>query len=281
MDGNLPDDLRDAEVIDMTPVTTLPRVGPDDPKIAAYAQCMPSHLPLWFEATRADLGGRRFAAVVTEACAVNFYKLRPWTETHRDPEEDASFAITGMVEHGDRVIGMSASCAVYLDSDFSVEEVTFYTSPSGAGEDLCRLTDDERHDTLLNGRWDELHEMTKERIAGDHLAIHDAVIPTLQALSLLAHGIAVLEDRGVSRNRANRRHSRLRTRRRGPVKTMRLHAPTGQTKSDRRQSLHWRAEHWAPADRGALGRFVDKGTGQEELVWHPGRWVGDPAIEGS
>jgi hypothetical protein len=271
MGGDIPALMRAAEVIDMTPIMALPRIDWDDRKISAYAQCMPSDMPLWFESS---FLGARLASIVAQVDGYPFWHWEPLAETSREIE-DASYCIIGMAEQDGRLI-TGAPCAVYLDSDFNVDEVTFYRSPSGPVEDLVRLDDAERSLMLRTGQWDTLREMTQERIAADRALMHAAVIPTLQALSLLAHGIATLDDRPASRNRAKRRSQRRSNR--GSVRTMRLHAPTGQTEADRRQSLHWRAEHWAPADRGDKGRFVAKGTGQDEMIWHPGRWVGDPAI---
>jgi hypothetical protein len=292
-------DLRGVGVIDMSPVTSLPLVDTDSPKIEAFSQCKPSRLPLWFEASPVDLrgaespAGAQFATLVTDPEFVNVTKLEPWGDAggpYRDPE-DASYAVTALrQDQNGQVFPAGSRCFVYLDSDFAVEAVEFYVRTGSMAEHLMfRKWAAETGQTLslctpidltqpppYGVPWDVLRAEIVDAQAGDVVGLQVMIIPTLQAMSLLAHGIAILKDPPVSRNKHVRRHSADKT----PVQTMRLYAPPGQTDTERHQSLHWRAEHWAPADRGTHGRFVAKGTGQEEMVWHPGRWVGDPAIGG-
>jgi hypothetical protein len=301
-------DLRGVGVIDMSPVTGLPLVDTDSPKIEAFSQCKPSRLSLWFEASPVDLRGAlspddaRFATLVTDPEFVDITKLEPWGHAirtlkdgvpppQRDPE-DASYAVTALRQDaGGQIFTASSRCFVYLDSDFAVEAVEFYVRSMSMAEYLMfRKWAAETGQTVAlcapidltqpppyGVPWDVLRAEIVDAIAGDVVGLQVMIIPTLQAMSLLAHGIATLKDPAVSRNKHVRRHSSSNI----PVQTMRLYTPPGQTESDRRQSLHWRADHWAPADRGTLGRFVAKGTGQEEMVWHPGRWVGDPALGAS
>jgi hypothetical protein len=289
-------ELRRVRVIDMTPVLALPRPAtPDQSKIEAYSQCKPDRLPLWFEGT---IHAIRTAGVVVDPAAID---LNGWTEfggTNAQTQRrttGASYGVTVLTEREDRIVGIATLCLIYLDVDFNVSEVVFFnrladTDPSALFDeahpglaDAWRAADllpeAERDAELesLGVRGDEM-EAVEERLV-EHMTAQliiqaDAIVPTLQALSLLSHGIAILEDRPVSRNKHVRRHSADRT----PVRTMRLYAPPGQTDMERHQRLHWRAERWAHEDRGAGGRFVTKGTGEDELIFYPGRWVGDPAI---
>lgn len=97
----------------------------------------------------------------------------------------------------------------------------------------------------------------------------------LLACSLRSGGVAIERRRHISRSAA-RRWRRQNGCDMVPVFDLSLRPVPGQTAAERHQRLHWRDEHWAPADRGAAGRFVRKGTGDDELIFHPGRWVGDP-----
>lgn len=226
----------------------------------------------------------RVASIVTHAEFVHAWELKKYavSGSAERETEDASYAVSLLMDWPDEPsIGIrrpEAAAFVYLDADFAVDEVELYTHRQSTAAMLAERWPIDYEPGIDDGRWQavlaECEEETIDRLAASYGVIRDFVIPTLKALSLLAHGIATLEDRPASRNKHARRNSHRNT----PVKTMRLHAPPGQTESERHQSLHWRAEHWAPADRGAAGRFVAKGTGEDEMIWHPGRWVGDPAI---